>query len=603
MAAPIHPRLRELEIRISARSKDLRRDYLERLAETRRTLPPRKGLSCGNLAHAVAACSSQTKARIAGDSAPNIGIVTAYNDMLSAHQPLETYPRLIKEAAAAIGATAQVAGGVPAMCDGVTQGQPGMELSLFSRDVIAMATAISLTHNMFDGALMLGVCDKIVPGLVMGALAFGHLPVAFVPAGPMPTGLSNDEKVRVRQAYAAGEADRGALLDAEMKSYHAPGTCTFYGTANSNQMLMEILGLHAPGAAFVPPGTPLRDALTAEAVRLVTTAGTGIGEMLGERSFINAIAGLHATGGSTNHLIHLVAMARAAGILITWEDFADLAEVVPLVARIYPNGPADVNQFHAAGGVALVIRMLLNAGLLFEDVQTVAGPGLSRYSREAVLVDGGLAWRDVPDASPDTAIIRTVDEPFQATGGLALVTGNLGRGIVKTSAVAPDRRSIRAPVRVFDSQAGFAAAFKAGDFTSDVIVVLRNQGPRANGMPELHGLMPPLGVLQARGLKVALLTDGRLSGASGKILSALHVTPETVAGGPLGRLRDGDIVTIDADSGVMEAHLEPAVMAARPNAKTNSIEAAHGLGRDLFAHFRAGVSAADQGADLIWDAR
>jgi phosphogluconate dehydratase len=599
--APVQPRLVEIAARIAARSAELRRDYLERLAATRRAMPPRKGLSCGNIAHAVAACTASVKAGIVGGQAPNIAIVTAYNDMLSAHQPLESYPRLIKAAAARLGATAQVAGGVPAMCDGVTQGQPGMELSLFSRDVIAMATAVSLTHNVFDAALMLGVCDKIVPGLVIGALAFGHLPTAFVPAGPMPSGLPNDEKVRVRQAYAAGEVGREALLEAEMKSYHAPGTCTFYGTANTNQMLMEIMGLHAPGSAFAPPGTPLRDALTEETVRLVTAGAPGVGEMLDARSFVNAIVGLHATGGSTNHLIHLVAMARAAGLLVTWEDFADLATTVPLVARIYPNGSADVNQFHAAGGVAFVIRALLEAGLLFEDVGTVAGAGLAAYAREAVLIDGALTWREVPSESPDPAIVRSVADPFQPTGGLALVTGNLGRGIVKTSAVAADKRAIRAPARVFDSQQAFADAFKAGAFAQDVVVVLRGQGPKANGMPELHGLMPPLGVLQGRGLRVALVTDGRLSGASGKILSALHVTPETAAGGPLSRLRDGDIIRLDAERGVLEAEVPAPELAARSPMMSNDPEAAHGLGRDLFAHFRAGVSAADQGADLLWE--
>ncbi len=617
-----HAALIAIRDRIEARSSESRTRYLANLAHMRLAMPQRRSLSCSNMAHVVAACHSAEKGAIAGGAAPNLGIVTAYNDMLSAHQPLESYPALLKKAARTLGATAQVAGGVPAMCDGVTQGQPGMELSLFSRDVIAMATAVSLTHNVFDAALLLGVCDKIIPGLVIGALSFGHLPAVFVPAGPMPSGLPNDEKARIRQLYAAGEADRTALLDAEMKSYHAPGTCTFYGTANSNQMLMEIMGLHVPATAFAPPGTALRDALTAHAVSLALARAKdvaegkpfGLGEMLDARSFVNGIAGLHATGGSTNHLIHLVAMARAAGFIVTWEDFAELAAIVPLVARIYPNGPADVNQFHAAGGLGFVIRSLLDAGLLFEGIRTVNGSGLAAYAAEAVMAGDTLVWRAPPPASLDASIVRPapppapldasivrpVADPFQPTGGLALVTGNLGRAIVKTSALAEGRGTITAPARIFDGQEAFQAAFKAGAFTSDVVVVLRRQGPRANGMPELHGLMPPLAVLQSRGLRVALLTDGRLSGASGKILSALHLTPEAVADGPIARLRDGDLITIDAAAGVLSVALSDAELMARVPMLAGATEAGHGLGRELFAHFRANARGADEGADALW---
>ena len=596
--------------RIEARSRETRTAYLAMLTRMRAANPPRKALSCGNLAHAAAACGAPDKMKVATGTVPNLGIVTSYNDMLSAHQPLETYPTILKAAAQAQGATAQVAGGVPAMCDGVTQGQPGMELSLFSRDVIAMATAISLSHNVFDGALMLGVCDKIVPGLLMGALSFGHLPAAFVPAGPMPSGLPNDEKTRVRQAYATGEVGRDALLDAELKSYHSPGTCTFYGTANSNQMLMEFMGLHVPGTAFIQPGTPLRDALTQEAVRLVlarigeaqkTGAGQGIGEWLDARSFINAIVGLHATGGSTNHLIHLVAVARSAGFRITWEDFADLAAVVPLLARIYPNGSADVNQFHAAGGLAFVMRELLDAGLLFADVETLNGTGLAAYAREPVLEEGRLTYRDPPAQSPVPSILRSMADPFQPTGGIALVKGSMGRGIVKTSAVAAERHVLSAPARVFESPDAFLAVFKAQGITEDTIIVIRNQGPMANGMPELHALMPALGVLQNRGLKVALLTDGRLSGASGKVLSALHVTPEAKEGGPISRLRDGDIVTIDSVTGRLDIEVDPRELADRMPVIPNVPEAEFGLGRELFAGFRSFAGRADAGAAIFWD--
>ncbi|MGL5447223.1 MAG: phosphogluconate dehydratase [Rhabdaerophilum sp.] len=590
--------------RIEARSRETRTAYLAMIRRVRANNPPRRKLSCGNLAHAAAACGVGDKEKVANATAPNIGIVTSYNDMLSAHQPLEAYPGILKTAAASLGATAQVAGGVPAMCDGITQGQPGMELSLFSRDVIAMATAVSLSHNVFDAGLMLGVCDKIVPGLVMGALSFGHLPVAFVPAGPMPTGLPNDEKARVRQAYAAGEVGRDKLLEAEMKSYHAPGTCTFYGTANSNQMLMEFMGLHVPGAAFIKPGTPLREALTKEAVRLVLAkaeSGQGIGEWLDARSFINAIVGLHATGGSTNHLIHLVAMARSAGFRITWEDFADLASVVPLLARIYPNGSADVNQFHAAGGLAFVMRELLHAGLLFEDVETLAGRGLAPYAREPVLENGTMVYRDPPEISPQPGILRPMGNPFQPTGGIALVRGGVGRGIVKTSAIAAEKQSLTAPARVFETPEQFQAVFKANGITENTIIVIRNQGPMANGMPELHSLMPALGVLENRGLRVALLTDGRLSGASGKVLSALHVTPEAKEGGPISKLRDGDIITIDSAGGHLDVAVDPREMAQRMPAIPNNLDVEEGLGREMFAGFRAVVGRADEGAAIFWE--
>ncbi len=604
MTVAVHPLLTDLAQRIENRSLESRSAYLAMLARMRREMPPRSVLSCGNVAHAAAASDPAQKSAIAGGTVPNLAIITSYNDMLSAHQPFETYPAILKAAARALGVTAQVAGGVPAMCDGVTQGQPGMDLSLFSRDVIAMATGIALSHNVFNGALLLGVCDKIIPGLVIGALAFGHLPAVFVPAGPMPTGLANDEKVRVRQAYATGEVDRAALLDAEMKSYHAPGTCTFYGTANSNQMMMEVMGLHVPATAFVPPGTHLRAALTRHAVKLVldrATKASGLGEMVDARTFVNAIVGLHATGGSTNHLIHLVAMARAAGYHMLWEDFADAARVTPLICRIYPNGPADVNQFHAAGGLGFVIRTLINAGLLFKDIRTVNGTGLEAYASEPVLEGETLCWRAPPLESLDRSILRAAGDPFQPTGGLVLMTGNLGCAIVKTSALPADRTVISAPARVFDSQAQFLAAFKACVFTADVVVVLRNQGPMANGMPELHGLMPALGVLQHRGLRVALVTDGRLSGASGKILSAIHVTPETKAGGALARIIDGDIVTLNADLGTLNVEVDTATFMARPAHLSAGLDPENGLGRELFGHFRAHVSPADAGAHTLWN--
>ena len=595
----LNPRLAAITNRIIARSETTRRAYLAQLAFTRAHNPPRRKLSCGNIAHAAAACGVLEKGRIAGGDAANLGIVTAYNDMLSAHQPFETYPALIKAAAVKLGATAQVAGGVPAMCDGVTQGQPGMELSLFSRDVIAMATAVSLSHNTFDAALLLGVCDKIVPGLVIGALAFGHLPAVFVPAGPMPTGLANDEKVRVRKDYAEGKVGREALLASEMKSYHAPGTCTFYGTANSNQMLMEFMGLHVPGAAFVPPGTKLRDALTAQAVKLALSRaaqGQGVGEMLDERAIVNGMVGLNATGGSTNHLIHLIAIARAAGIIITLQDFADIADITPLLSRVYPNGTADVNQFHAVGGLAVVIRELLAAGLLHPDVATVAGGGLADYGREAFMMGRELGWREAPEAGSAPTVIRPVSSPFETSGGLAVLEGPLGTAVAKASAVKPDLRSVTAPAAVFDDPDKVEEAFRAGDLNRDVVIVVRFQGPRANGMPELHALMPLMGVLQDRGHRVALVTDGRLSGASGKVLSALHLVPEAAEGGPIARLRDGDVLTVDATTGILAIAGDAAAFAARPAAQMPLANGPLDLGRQLFATLRAAVGPADQGA-------
>ncbi|MCW1841262.1 phosphogluconate dehydratase [Prosthecomicrobium hirschii] len=602
----VHARIGEVTERIAERSRDSRARYLDRIRAAAAKAPVRKALGCANLAHGFAACGTGDKATLMTGDAPNIGIVTAYNDMLSAHQPYEGYPELIRRAAREAGAVAQVAGGVPAMCDGVTQGEAGMELSLFSRDVIALSTGIALSHQMFDGALYLGICDKIVPGLVIGALSFGHLPGIFVPAGPMPSGISNEEKARTRQLYAEGKVGRAELLESEAKSYHAPGTCTFYGTANSNQMLMELMGLHVPGATFVNPNTPLREALTVTAVRRVleiTAAGnafTPIGEVLDERAFVNGVVGLHATGGSTNHTLHLVAMARAAGLVLTWEDFADLAEVVPLVARVYPNGSADVNHFRAAGGLQFLIREFLAAGLLHRDVRTVWGTGLDGYTVAPALdADGRVGFAESPAASANEAVLRPAANPFQPTGGLTVLGGNLGRGVIKTSAVKADRHVIEAPARVFHSQDELQQAFKAGTLDGDVIAVVRFQGPKANGMPELHKLTPPLGVLQDRGHRVALVTDGRMSGASGKVPAAIHVTPEAVEGGPIARIRDGDRIRLDATAGTLEVLVEPAEWAARVPATADLAANQSGVGRDLFGHFRAMVGPADQGASAL----
>ncbi len=592
--------------RIRERSRPGREAYLERIADAASRGANRAVLSCGNLAHGFAVCSPSEKAALGGDRMPNLGIVTAYNDMLSAHQPFETYPALIKQAAREAGAIAQVAGGVPAMCDGVTQGQPGMELSLFSRDVIAMAAAIGLSHNMFDAAVFLGVCDKIVPGLLIAALSFGHLPSVFVPAGPMTSGLPNDEKAKVRQLYAEGKVGRAELLEAESKSYHGPGTCTFYGTANSNQMLMEIMGLHTPGASFVNPGTKLRDALTREAAKralAITHLGnayTPVGQVIDERAVVNGVVGLHATGGSTNHTIHLIAMAAAAGIRLTWQDISDLSEAVPLLARVYPNGLADVNHFAAAGGMGFLIRELLDAGLLHEDVRTVWGEGLRPYAIEAMLgADGSVERRPAPDRSGDEKVLAPFARAFQPTGGLKVLSGNIGHAIIKTSAVKPDRRVIEAPARVFDSQQELNDAFKAGSLTGDFVAVIRFQGPRANGMPELHKLITVLGVLQDRGQRVALVTDGRMSGASGKVPAAIHVTPEALEGGALGRIRDGDVVRLDAEAGTLEVLVPDGELAQRPAAEADLAANASGFGRELFAGFRAMAARADQGASAF----
>jgi phosphogluconate dehydratase len=589
--------------RIQERSKSSRSAYLARIRDAANGGPSRSSMSCSNLAHAMAAGSNIEKKALAGHTVPNIGIVSAYNEMLSAHQPFETYPAVIKDAAAKQGAIAQFAGGVPAMCDGVTQGQDGMDLSLFSRDVIALSTAVALSHNMFDAAICLGICDKIVPGLLIGALSFGHLPVTFAPAGPMVSGLSNKEKAQVREEYAAGRVGRDELLAAESAAYHAPGTCTFYGTANSNQMLMEFMGLQLPGGSFVNPGTELREQLTREAVNNVlkiTDLGDNylpVGEIVDEKAVVNAIVGLLATGGSTNHTIHLVAIAKAAGIAIDWEDFSELSGAVPLLARVYPNGMADVNHFHAAGGLGFVINELLDAGILHEDVQTILGKGLRNFCREPFLDKGKLEWRDVAEQTLDADIVRPASDPFDAEGGLRLVSGNVGRAIVKVSAVAPEHYSIKAPARVFTSQAAFTEAFNDGELEMDFVAVLPGQGPRANGMPELHKLTPYLGVLQNRGFKVALLTDGRMSGASGKVLAAIQVTPEALAGGIIGKIRDGDVVTIDSNSGTLAVDAED--IESRPAPEPDAANAQVGMGRELFAAFRENSSGAEQGAGIF----
>lgn len=588
--------------RIIARSETTRAAYLDQMNRAAAKGPARAHLSCSGQAHAYAA-SGGDKAHLVERKAGNLGIVTAYNDMLSAHQPFEHYPALIKQAAREAGGTAQVAGGVPAMCDGVTQGEAGMELSLFSRDVIALAASVALSHATFDAAVYLGVCDKIVPGLVIAAQAFGHLPTVFLPAGPMTSGLANDEKAKVRQQFAAGEVERDTLLAAEMAAYHGPGTCTFYGTANTNQMLMEFMGLHLPGASFVPPDTALRDALTQEgAKRALSLSALGnhytpVCSILDERAFVNGIVGLNATGGSTNLLIHLVAMARAGGIVLDWQDFSDLSEVTPLMARVYPNGLADVNHFHAAGGLGYMIGRLLEAGHLHPDTMTVAGEGLEIYTQEPVLDDGVLAWRKGAGRSLNEAILRPPHDPFQPTGGLKRLTGNLGTAVMKVSAVAPEHQVVEAPVRVFADQNEVKAAFKAGEFTGDVIVVVRFQGPKANGMPELHSLTPLLAILQGRGQKVALVTDGRMSGASGKVPAAIHVSPEAVDGGAIARLQDGDLLRVDAMAGTLEILTEG--IRERPAASADLTANQSGTGRELFAAFRNSVSAATDGASIF----
>ena len=599
---PLDSAIARVTDRIRSRSERTRSAYLSRIDELGSLEPTRSHLGCGNLAHAYAASGADKDALTEGRS-PNIAIVTAYNDMLSSHQPYAEFPAIIKEAARSVGATAQVAGGVPAMCDGVTQGHPGMELSLFSRDVIAMAASVALSHNTFDAAVFLGVCDKIVPGLIIAAAAFGHLPAVFLPSGPMPSGLPNDRKAKIRQDFAAGKIDRDRLMKAEMASYHAPGTCTFYGTANTNQMLMEFMGLHLPGASFVNPGTPLREALTAEGTRraaAISTLGDNccpVGRILNEKAFVNGIVGLMATGGSTNLVLHLVAMARVAGIQLEIQDFSDISDAVPLLAKVYPNGLADVNHFHAAGGLAFLFRELINAGLLHADVQTITGRGLERYAAEPKLRDGKLEWEPGPERSANEKILRPAQEPFAATGGLRHLKGNLGRAVVKVSAVKPENRIVEAPARIFHDQEAVKQAFKNGELDRDCVVVVRFQGPTANGMPELHSLTPTLSVLLDRGWRVALVTDGRMSGASGKVPAAIHVAPEAARDGPIGKLVDGDMIRVDSENGVLE------VLAAgfddRPIAEASQ-DPQYGFGRELFSLFRNKVGGAETGASALF---
>ncbi|WP_440107328.1 phosphogluconate dehydratase [Acidovorax sp. BL-A-41-H1] len=585
----MHSTVARVTARIISRSAETRAAYLAVVDAMIARKPPQDRMGCANLAHAYAALPGSEKFKVTVEKAPNIGVVTAYNDMLSAHQPYQAFPPVLRDEAARHGATVQVAGGVPAMCDGVTQGTPGMELSLFSRDAIAMATAVALSHDVFDGALLLGVCDKIVPGLLIGALHYGHLPCVFVPAGPMGTGLSNKDKSKVREQYAQGLVGRDELLKAESAAYHSPGTCTFYGTANSNQMLLEAMGLHVPGAAFAPPGTAEREAFTRQAVRTVLDIGkrsprfTPIGKLVDERCIVNAMAALLATGGSTNHLIHWVAVARSAGILIDWTDFDELSSVVPLLARVYPNGDADVNQFEAAGGPRWILRELLKGGFMHPDVLSINEGGIAAGGQGA------------PEVSGDETVLRPVDRPFSATGGLRLLQGRLGRAVIKVSAVPEDRHIIEAPARVFDSQEALLAAFAAGEVQQDMVAVVRFQGPQANGMPELHKLTPPLAVLQNQGFKVALVTDGRMSGASGKVPAAIHVTPEAMAGGPLAKVLDGDIVRVDAVAGTLDVLVDEATWAARPLAPY-TVPPATGFGRELFANFRRHAGGAEQGA-------
>ena len=605
----LNTRLDLVTQRIIERSRASRGLYLQSVAAQRKAGTQRAGMGCANMAHTTAALSASDKLKIHAERAPHVGIVTAYNDMLSAHQPFEHYPELLRSAARRMGASAQVAGGVPAMCDGITQGDAGMELSLFSRDVIALSTAVALSHKVFDASLMLGVCDKIVPGLFMGAVQFGHLSTVFVPAGPMTSGLSNDAKAKVRQQYAQGLVDREALLESEAQAYHSPGTCTFYGTANSNQMLMEIMGLHLPGSSFVNPGTELRQALTEAALAraLSNTGRTGqpavcMADIVSERSVVNGIVGLLATGGSTNHTIHLVAMARAAGVLIDWDDFAELSAVVPLLARVYPNGSADVNHFHAAGGMGFLMRELMNNGLLHTEVTTVMGQGLQAYTQEPWLDQGVLAWREVPSISADTSVLRPVSEPFSADGGLRLLQGNLGRSVVKVSAVKPEHRVVRAPAVVVSDQQDLLALFNAGELERDFVAVVRYQGPRANGMPELHKLTPPLAVLQDKGFKVALVTDGRMSGASGKVPAAIHLSPEALADGPIARVQDGDMITLDCERGLLHVEVDEATWAARAVRHPDLSHNAHGTGRELFGMFRQHASTAETGASPLFNA-
>lgn len=618
----LHPDIQKITQRIQQRSHDLRADYLQRMQQAKVEGTTRASLSCGNLAHGMAACSAGDKELIAQEKVANLAIINSYNDMLSAHQPYYVYPQLIKDTAQKNGITAQVAGGVPAMCDGVTQGQNGMELSLFSRDLIAMSTAISLSHNMFDGVLCLGVCDKIVPGLLIGALSFGHLPTIFLPAGPMPTGQGNSEKAKVRQEYAEGKVGRAELLASESRSYHGAGTCTFYGTANSNQMLMEIMGLHLPGSSFVPPNTDLRDALTRKAVDVLAKQlrnknnAVSLSEVITEKAIVNGMVGLLATGGSTNHAIHLVAIAKAAGIIIDWQDMADLSSIVPLLCRIYPNGLADINHFQAAGGMGFLMRELAQAGYLHQDVQTIMGPGLENYFAEPKLVANRSAeifrqsaevsqsqkvinWQNSPEKSLDESVLRPATEPFSAEGGLKLLTGNLGRSVIKVSAVAEAHRIVQAPAVVFDSQDDFQASFKQGELEKDFVAVIRCQGPRANGMPELHKLTPLLGSLQDRGFKVAIVTDGRMSGASGKVPAAIHLVPEASEGGTISKVQNGDLICLDAVKGELTIDVSEEELNSRPSTLVNPEQNQFGVGRELFEAFRRNVNGAELGASVF----
>ncbi|WP_444915688.1 phosphogluconate dehydratase [Microbulbifer sp. TRSA007] len=605
----VHSKLQTVTERIIKRSEETRAEYLAQVEKAHIEGRAAAHVSCGNLAHAIAASPEGDKQLIASGRGPNLGIVNAYNDMLSAHQPYGAYPAQLKEAAARNGATAQVAGGVPAMCDGVTQGRAGMELSLFSRDVIAMSTAIALSHDVFEGAIFLGICDKIVPGLVIGALSFGHLPSIFVPAGPMPTGLSNAEKVRVRQLYAEGKVGRSELLEAESASYHSAGTCTFYGTANSNQMLVEIMGLQLPGSSFVNPGTDLRSALNEAAVAQLVkitepSQHTSVAKILTEKAFVNGVVGLLATGGSTNHTLHLIAMARAAGIQLTWQDMADLSEVVPLLCHVYPNGTADINHFAAAGGMQFLIRELRSAGLLHDDVHTVLGnSGLEPYCEDPFLnsdAGGGVVWKPTPEESGDTTVIRPATDPFSQHGGLQLLEGNLGRSVIKVSAVKSEHLKVKAPAIVLDNQDDLLKRFKAGELERDFVAVVRFQGPRANGMPELHKLTPTLGVLQDRGFKVALVTDGRMSGASGKVPAAIHMSPEAVEGGAIAKVQEGDMIELDSEAGVLRVLVDEAEFNARQPAQCDLSESARGTGRELFANMRGLASGAETGASILY---
>ncbi|WP_273426834.1 phosphogluconate dehydratase [Marinobacter sp.] len=603
----MHPTVDKVTQRIIERSRSSRQDYLDRMDQLKAQSPHRSSLSCGNLAHGFAACSQGDKDTLKFMNKANVAIVSAYNDMLSAHQPYEKFPDMIRKAAHDMGSVAQFAGGTPAMCDGVTQGQPGMELSLFSRDTIAMSTAVAMSHNMFDATLLLGICDKIVPGLLIGSLSFGYLPTVLVPAGPMPSGLPNKEKQRIRQLYAEGKIGKEELLEAESKSYHSPGTCTFYGTANSNQLLVEVMGLHLPGSAFVNPNTPLRDRLTQAATEQVIKlskphgGNLGLGDMVDEKNIVNALVALLVTGGSTNHTIHWIAIARAAGIIIDWNDYAELSSVVPSMTRIYPNGQEDVNAFHEAGGTPFLIRELLNGGYLHNDVETVMGHGLERYTQQPELEGDKLVWKPAPEKSLRPDVLSSASEPFAPDGGMRVLDGNLGRGVIKVSAVAEEHQIVEAPAVVLNDQNDLKAAFDAGDLDKDCVVVVRFQGPKANGMPELHKLTPYLGVLQDRGFKVALVTDGRMSGASGKVPAAIHVYPEALDGGPLARVKDGDWICVDAKAGSLRIDIDDKELAKRESVKPDLSAYHHGYGRELFGWMRRSASTPEQGASFFWN--